>query len=327
MDRKVYITRPIAEEAIALVQAVAEIALWPEPEAPPPYDVLRREVRDAEGLLCLLTDRIDADLIGAAERLRVISNMAVGYDNIAVAAATARGIMVCNTPGVLTQTTADLAWALIMAAARRIAEAERHLRAGKWRSWSPQLMLGQDVHGATLGIIGFGRIGQAVARRAGGFGMRILYADTEPRPEAEQALGAERAELAELLRQSDFVTIHTPLTPETRHLIGPAELALMKPTAVLVNTARGPVVEESALAAALRQGRIFAAGLDVFETEPLPMDSPLLGLDNVVLLPHIGSASVATRARMARMAAENVVAALEGRRPPYLVNTEVLRSC
>jgi glyoxylate reductase len=327
MGRKVYITRPIAEEAIEMVRAAAEVAVWPEPDLPPPREVILREVREADGLLCLLTDQIDAGVIAAGEKLRVISNCAVGYDNIDVAAASARGIMVCNTPGVLTETTADLAWALIMAAARRIAEADRYLRAGRWRSWSPQLLLGQDVHRATLGIVGLGRIGQAVARRARGFEMRVVYTDVERRLEEEQALGVEFAPLTELLRQSDFVSLHIPLTPETQHLIGAAELAMMKPSAVLVNTSRGPVVDEIALADALREGRLFAAGLDVFAAEPLPMDSPLLGLENVVLLPHIGSASVATRTRMARMAAENLVAALAGERPPHLVNQEVLPSC
>jgi len=324
---KVYITRPLAEEAMAMVRAAAEVRVWPEPEAPPPREVILQEVQEADGLLCLLTDQIDAAVMEAGKKLRVISNCAVGYDNIDVAAATARRILVCNTPGVLTETTADLAWALIMAAARRIPEADRYLRAGRWRSWSPQLLLGQDVWGATLGIIGLGRIGQAVARRAKGFEMRVLYTDVTRHTQAEQALGAAFVPLPELLRQSDFVSVHTPLTAETHHLIGAAELAMMKPSAVLVNTSRGPVVDERALAEALGEGRIFSAGLDVFEEEPLPKESPLLVLERVVLLPHVGSASVATRTRMARMAAENLVAGLAGRRPPYLVNTEVLPSC
>ncbi len=252
----------------------------------------------------------------------MISNYAVGYDNIDVAAATARGILVCNTPGVLTETTADLAWALLMAAARRVVAADGYLRAGKWRSWSPQLMLGQDVHGATLGIVGFGRIGQAVARRAQGFGMRILYHDLERKAQAEEAVGAEFAGLRDLLRASDFVSVHTPLTEETHHLIGSEELALMKPTAVLINTARGPVVDGGAVAEALRERRIFAAALDVFEREPPAPDDPLLKLDNAVVVPHIASASVATRTRMAMMAAENLLAGLRGERPPHLVNLE-----
>ena len=323
---KVYVTRLIAEEALAAVRAAAEVTVWPEPDLPPPHEVIVREVAGVDGLLCLLTDRIDAEVIAAGENLQVISNFAVGYDNIDVAAATGRGILVCTTPGVLTETTADLAWALLMAAARRVGEADRYLRAGKWRSWSPQLMLGHDIHGATLGIVGLGRIGQAVARRAKGFDMRILYTDIAPKPEAEAALGAEFVDLPALLRTSDFVSLHTPLTPETHPLIGAQELAMMKPTAVLVNTARGPVVDGTALAEALRERRIFAAGLDVFESEPMPREDPLLGLDNVVLLPHIGSASVATRSRMATMAAENLIAGMKGERPLNLVNPEVLSS-
>jgi len=319
---KVYVTRPIAEEALASIRAEAEMELWPDPDAPPPRDVLLREVRSVDGLLCLLTDPIDAEVIQAGERLRVISNYAVGYDNIDVPAATARGILVCNTPGVLTETTADLAWALLMAAARRLIEADGYLRAARWRSWSPELMLGQDVHGAALGIVGLGRIGQAVARRAQGFGMRVLYTDLARKPEAEEATGAEFVDLRALLRSSDVVSVHTPLTAETHHLIGAEELALMKPTAVLINTARGSVVDGRALAAALRERRIFAAGLDVFESEPPAPDDPLLKLDNVVIVPHIASASVATRGRMAKMAVDNLLAGLKGERPPYLVNLE-----
>ena len=323
---KVYVTRVIAQEALEKLRAAAEVSVWPDPEAPPSRAELLKQVREADGLLCLLTDTVDTEVMAAAPRLRVISNCAVGYDNVDVAEATRRGIMVCNTPGVLTETTADLAWSLIMAAARRISESERYLRAGKWQSWSPQLMLGQDVWGATLGVIGLGRIGQAVARRARGFEMRILYHDSERKPEAEPESGATFVDLPTLLRESDFVSIHVPLTEQTRHLIGREELALMKPTAVLVNTARGPVLDGSALAEALKQGRIFAAGLDVFETEPISPDDPLLKLDSVVLLPHIGSASVGTRTRMAQMAAENVIAGLKRERPRYLVNPEVLAS-
>lgn len=321
---KVYVTRPLAEEALQAVRAEAEMSLWEDPDLPPPREILLREVRAVEGLLCLLTDMVDEEVMAAGEGLRVISNCAVGYDNIDLAAATARSIMVCNTPGVLTQTTADLAWALLMAAARRIVSADAYLRAGKWKSWSPQLMLGQDIGGATLGIVGLGRIGQAVARRAKGFDMRLLYTDVSPKPEAEAEVEAEFVDLPTLLKAADFVSIHTPLTEETHHLIGAEELALMKPSAVLVNTARGPVVDGAALAEALREGRIFAAGLDVFEREPIDLDDPLLELDNVVLLPHIGSGSVATRTRMANMAAANLIAGIKGQRPPNLVNPEVL---
>ncbi len=321
---KVYVTRPLAEEALQAVRAEAEMSLWEDPDLPPPREVLLREVRAVDGLLCLLTDTVDEQVMAAGEGLRVISNCAVGYDNIDLAGATARSIMVCNTPGVLTETTADLAWALLMAAARRIVNADAYLRAGKWKSWSPQLMLGQDIGGATLGIVGFGRIGQAVARRAKGFDMRLLYTDVSPKPEAEAEVGAEFVDLPTLLKAADFVSIHTPLTEETHHLIGAEELALMKPSAILVNTARGPVVDGAALAEALREEGIFAAGLDVFEREPIGPDDPLLELDNVVLLPHIGSASVATRTRMANMAAANLIAGIKGQRPPNLVNPEVL---
>jgi len=321
---KVYVTRPMAEEALALLRSQAEVALWPDPDLPPPHEEIVRQVREADGLVCLLTDWIDAEVIAAGARLRVISTVAVGYDNIDVAAATARRIPVCNTPGVLTEATADLTWALLMAAARRVTEAERYLRAGRWKSWSPQLLLGQDVYGATLGLIGLGRIGQAVARRARGFDMRVLYHSATRKPEVERELGVGWADLEALLRESDFVSLHVPLTEETRNLIGARELALMKPTAVLINTARGQVVDQEALVATLQGGRLAAAGLDVFQVEPLAADDPLLSLENVVLLPHLGSASVATRRRMAMMAAENLVAGLRGERPPYLVNPEVL---
>jgi len=300
--------------------------VWDDPDLPPSRDVLLREVQEVDGLLCLLTDAVDDKVIAAGRKLRVISNYAVGYDNVDVAAATARGIMVCNTPGVLTETTADLAWTLLMAAARRIVEADAHLRGGEWKSWSPQLMLGQDIHGATLGLVGLGRIGEAVARRARGFGMRLLYADAARKPEVEAACRAEFVDLETLLRTADFVSLHTPLTEETRHLIGAEQLSWMKPTAVLINTSRGPVVDQQALAEVLREGRIFAAGLDVFESEPIPTDDPLLELDNVILLPHIASASVATRTKMANMAADNLIDGLGGQRPTNLVNPEVMSS-
>ncbi|MBN1458698.1 MAG: D-glycerate dehydrogenase [Armatimonadetes bacterium] len=322
----VYVTRPLAGEALDRIAAVAEMRVWDDPDAPPSRDVLLREVQEVDGLLCLLTDTIDEAVIAAGPKLRVISNYAVGYDNIDVPAATARNIMVCNTPGVLTETTADLAWALLMAAARRIVAADGHLRSGKWKSWSPQLMLGQDIYGATLGLVGLGRIGEAVARRAHGFGMRVLYTDVAQKPEAETEHRAEFVDLETLLRTADFVSLHTPLTDETRHLIGAEQLSWMKPTAVLINTSRGPVVDQKALADALREGRIFAAGLDVFESEPIPMDDPLLELDNVILLPHIASASVATRTKMANMAADNLIAGLSGQRPTNLVNPEVMSS-
>lgn len=272
-------------------------------------------VRGRDAVLCQVPDKITADVLdAAAPTCRIFANMAVGYENFDVAAARARAIYLSNTPGVLTDTTADLAWALLMAAARRLGDAERDLRAGRWPGWRCDQYLGQDVHGSTLGIIGFGRIGRAVARRAAGFEMRVLYADPAAIP-PDQRAGAEPAELDELLRQSDIVSIHCALTPETRHLIGARELHLMKPTAILINTSRGAVVDESALVEALACGDLFAAGLDVFEHEPR-VTPALMNLPNVVLLPHIGSATAATRDRMALMAADNILAVLRGERPP-----------
>jgi glyoxylate reductase len=320
---RVFVTRRIPEEGLQLVRERAECDLW-DSDQPPPRGALLAGAREADGLLCLLTDQIDAELLDASPRLRVVANMAVGYDNIDVAAATARRIPVTNTPGVLTETTADLAWALLMAAARRTVEADRFTRAGRWQTWEPMLLLGQDVHHATLGIVGLGRIGAEVAKRARGFDMRILYSARSRHPEQERELGVEYVPLDELLRRSDFISIHTPLTEETRGLIGERELALMMPTAILINTARGPIVDQRALTAALQARRIGGAGLDVFEEEPISPDDPLLALDNVVVLPHIGSASTATRGKMARMAAENCLAVLEGRRPANPVNPEVL---
>jgi glyoxylate reductase len=325
MDQpRVYVTRLIPEGGLALVREAAECRVW-EGELPPPREALLREVAEVEGLLCLLTDRIDEELLGAAPRLRVVSQMAVGVDNIDVAACTRRGIPVGNTPGVLAETTADLAWALLMATARRIVEAEAYTRSGAWKTWEPMGLLGRDIHHATLGLIGLGGIGAEVAKRGRGFDMRILYTSRRRKPELETSLGVEYLPLDELLREADFVSLHCALTPETRHVIGARELALMKPTAILINTTRGPVVDQAALAQALKAGTIAAAGLDVFETEPVPLDDPVLSLPNVVALPHIGSASVATRGKMARMAAENLLAALSGQRPPNLVNPEVWR--
>lgn len=320
---KVFVTRIIPEAGLELVLENCDAEVWQE-ETPPPREVLIEKIRDCEGALTLLSDRMDAEVMDNAPKLRVISNYAVGYDNIDVPEATKRGIMVTNTPGVLTETTADLAFALILATARRIAEADKYTRMGIWKTWGPMLLLGRDVYGATLGIIGFGRIGQAVARRAKGFNMRILYYDIKRNEEAERELGAEYRDLPSLLREADIVSIHTPLTKETYHMIGEKELSLMKPTAILVNTARGAVVDQKALYKVLKEKRIFGAGLDVYEKEPIDKDDPLIELDNVVLLPHIGSASVETREKMAIMAAENLLAGLRGERPKHLVNPEVL---
>lgn len=318
---KAFVTRRIPEPGLAILREVAEVKVWEE-ELPPPREVLLKEVADCDALVPLLTDRVDDELLDRAPRLKVVANYAVGYDNIDVPACTARGVLVTNTPGVLTETTADLAFALILAAARRLVEADKFLRAGKWKTWGPTLLLGQDVYGATLGLVGLGRIGAAVARRARGFNMKVLYYSRHRQEALEKELGVEYVSFDELLRRSDFISIHVPLTAETRHLFNAEAFAKMKPTAVLVNTARGPIVDEAALYAALKTGRIAAAGLDVMDPEPPSPDNPLLTLNNVILLPHIGSASIATRTRMATMAAENAAAALRGELPPNLVNPE-----
>lgn len=326
MRPRVFITRKIAPEAVEIIARECDYEIWDKEEPKVPRDLLLEAASWADGLQVMLSDTIDPELMERGKNLKVVADTAVGYDNVQVAEATRRGVMITNTPGVLTDTTADLAVALILAAARRITEAERYLREGRWKSWSPSLLVGRDVYGATLGLVGMGRIGLAVARRARGFNMRILYYNRRRDPEAEKEVGAEYRPLDDLLRESDFVSLHTPLSPETRGLIGERELALMKPTAILVNTARGPVVDERALYQALKERRIWAAGLDVFEVEPLSMDNPLLELDNVAIVPHIGSASIATRTKMAVMAAENLVAGVTGRRPPNLVNPEVWES-
>lgn len=318
---RIFITRPIPSAGIELLRDHCEVEVFPGPE-PPSREELLAGVAKADAILPLLTERIDEEVLRAGPQLRVIANMAVGYDNIDVAAATARGIPVGNTPGVLTETSADLAFALILAAARHIVPGADYVRAGRWQTWEPQLFLGQDVHGATLGIIGLGRIGQAVARRARGFGMNILFHGGSDQAAAD-ALSARRVPFAELLQQSDFVSLHTPLKAETHHLIDADALQMMKPTAILVNTARGPVVDPVALYEALSSGQIAAAALDVTEPEPPAADDPLLRLENCLVIPHLGSASVATRAKMAAMAAENALAGLRGERLPHCVNETV----
>lgn len=316
------VTKRIYPEAIAYLRERVEVDYENSDEGLTP-EALRERVRGKQAIVSQLTDRFDAALIEALEGVRVIANVAVGFDNIDVPAATRRGVMVTNTPDVLTDTTADFAWALLMAAARRVVEGHHFVHSGRWSKWRIDLLVGQDVHHRTIGIFGMGRIGQAVARRASGFSMRILYHDARrAAPEVEQALGLEFVDKETLLRESDFVTLHVPLLPETRKLIGAPELAMMKKDAILVNTARGPVVDEAALADALERRVIAAAGLDVFETEP-NVHPKLLAVENVVVAPHIASASVATRRRMSMMAAENAVAAIEGRRPPNLLNPEV----
>lgn len=304
-----------------MVAEVADMAVWPE-QMPPAKSVIIERIADCEGLLSLLTDEVDGALMDAAPKLKVVSNYAVGFNNIDVDAATERGILVGNTPGVLTGTTADLAWSLLMSIARRIVEGDKYVRARMWKTWEPQLLLGNDVYEATIGIIGFGRIGQAMARRAAGFDMRIVYTDIERNEQAEEETGAEFMQLEELLQAADFVTIHTLLNDDTFHLIGRREFELMGPDSYLINTSRGPVVDEAALYEALKNKTIHGAALDVTEEEPIPDDSPLLELDNVVIVPHIGSASRQTRNKMARMAAANLIAGLKGEPLPNCVNPE-----
>jgi glyoxylate reductase len=320
---KVYVNRLIPEEALKKLAQSCDYRIW-EGELTVPRDVLLKEVPEIDALLSLLTDKIDAPIMDAAPRLRVISNMAVGFDNIDVREATRRKIVVCNTPGVLTETTADFAFALLLAAARRVAEGERNVKEGKWKTWGPMTLLGLDVHHATLGIIGLGRIGAEVAKRAKGFDMKTLYYDSVRRPELEKTLGVEFMDLKTLLGESDFVTVHAPLLPETYHLIGEEQFKIMKKTAIVVNTARGPILDPKALYNALRNHQIAYAALDVTEPEPIPLSDPLLTLNNILIVPHIASASVATRTKMALMAVDNLLAALKGERPTHIVNPEVL---
>lgn len=323
MPRSVYVTRVIPQPGVDLLRAHVDVEVN-ESDEPLSSDELRRRAGSHDALVTLLTDNIDSSVLQSGEgSLKIVANVAVGYDNIDVPAATACGIMVSNTPGVLTETTADFAWALLMSVARRVPEAQSFLRAGKFQGWGIMMMLGEDIHGKTLGIAGFGRIGQAVAQRAAGFGMKILYYDPVVQADdAARRLNARSVDLDTLLRESDFVSVHTPLTSETRHMIGREQLDLMKDTAYLINTSRGPVLDEAALASALKANRIRGAALDVFENEP-EIHPGLLQLDNAIITPHIASASVATRSRMAIMAAENVIAALDGQRPPTLVNGEL----
>ncbi|CDX01729.1 Glyoxylate reductase [Desulfitobacterium hafniense] len=321
---RVFITRKIPEDILTLIEEVCEVKVWPEEDTPIPRSVLEQEIREVDGLYCLLTETIDASLLDLGKNLKVVSNMAVGYNNIDIEAATQRNILVTNTPGVLTETTADLTFALLMMTARRMEESSQYLRQGHWKTWSPMLLAGQDIFGATLGIVGMGRIGEALVKRAKGFDMKIIYYNRTPKPELEESLGIEYRLLDELLQEADFVCILTPYTPETRNLIGKRELELMKPTSILINTARGGIVNEEDLYEALAQQQIYAAGLDVFDQEPLPTDHPLLTLTNCVALPHIGSATIKTRREMARLAAQNLLTYLQGQRPPHCVNPSVL---
>lgn len=322
----VLVTRPIPEAgARELQKRIGAFEMCRRPEGYSRKELLAKS-KGRDGILALLTDKMDGELMDAAgSRLKVISNHAVGYDNIDVPAATRRNILITNTPGVLTQTTAEMAWALLFDAARRVAESDRYTRAGKFKFWDPMLFHGHDISGKTLGIVGAGRIGAAFARMSSGFKMKILYFSRSANPALEKELGAKKTDLETLLKESDFVSIHVPLTPQTRHLIGAGELKKMKRSAILINTARGPIIDEKALVAALRKKQIAGAALDVYEKEP-ELAPGLARLDNAVLTPHTASATVETRNKMAMLAAENLSLVLEGKRPKHCVNPEVLKN-
>lgn len=321
---KVFVTRIIPDKGLDLVKEFCDADVW-DGELPPSRAEILKRVQGVEGLLSLLTDGVDGEVMDAAgPQLKVISNYAVGFDNIDVDAATARGIPIGNTPDVLTDATADFAFALLMSAGRRVLEGDRYVRAGKWKTWGPMLLLGNEIHGATLGLVGFGRIGRGMAKRAAGFDMRVLYYDPGEMDHTPE-LNATRVDFETLLEESDFISLHTPLTPDTRHMIDSEALNRMKPNAVLINTARGPVVDMEALYEALRDKRIFAAALDVTDPEPLPSNHPLLTLDNLVIAPHIASASHTARGNMAWKAARNLIAGLKGERLPDCVNPQVYR--
>jgi glyoxylate reductase len=321
--KKVFLTRSIFQEATERLSKFAEMEVWPE-IYPPPVEVLIQKAAEVDGLLTMLTDPINTEVIhsGQMHHLSVISQMAVGFDNIDVPSATMAGIPVGNTPGVLTETTADLAWALLMAAARRVVEGNNEVHQGIWRPWGPDVMCGRDVYGATLGLIGFGRIGQAMAARAKGFNMKVLYTQHHRDLDAEKKLGANFVSFDELLQQSDFISLHAYLSPESKGMIGPSQFEKMKPGAILINTARGAMIDQNALYQNLITGKVAAAGLDVTDPEPIPQNSPLLDLANVVITPHIGSASIQTRKRMAKMTVDNIEAGLSGNPLPYCVNPE-----
>ncbi len=322
-DWKIVVTRQIPEAGLNLLRDMGTVTVW-EDELPPTPEQLDALLGDADGALTLLTDRIDGAVLDRHPNLKVVSNFAVGYDNVDADAATERGVLVCNTPGVLTAATADHTWALLMSAARRIPESIEYVRADKWRTWGPLLLLGQEISGATLGIIGLGRIGKEVARRASGFGMRVLAHDEYQDTDFAANNNVEYTDMDTVLREADFLTLHVALTPETRRLIGSAEFAKMKPTAILINAARGQVVDTDALVAALESGEILAAALDVTDPEPLPADHPLVSMDNCIVVPHTASATVQTRDAMASLAARNLVAGLQGEKPPAAVNYDAV---
>ncbi len=321
---RIFVTQPLFPQHMELLRQYCDVDVY-EAGGPPPRSLLLEKVRNKDGIVCMVGDKIDAEVMDLSPNLVVISTNSVGFDHIDVEEATRRGIYVTNTPGVLTEATADLTWALLLSVARRIVEADNYLRAGKWKiAWTPTFFVGADVYGQTIGIIGFGRIGQAVAKRAKGFGMKILYYDVvRVPPEREKELDANYVSLEELLKNSDFVTLHVALTKETRHMISERELRMMKPTAFLINTSRGPVVDEAALVKALREKWIAGAALDVFEQEPISPENPLIKFENVVLTPHIGSASISSRTKMSELAATNLLSVLRGEEPPHLVNPEV----
>jgi len=313
MKPNIYITRKFPDEAVAPLREKFNVRMWHEEEVEVPSDVLAEEAKNADALWTTISDRVTRELIEASPKLKVVSNLAVGFNNIDVEAAKEHGVIVTNTPDVLTETTADLAFALLLASARRVTEAEQDLRDGKWKAWSAMQLTGMDVFGATLGVIGMGRIGEAAARRAKGFDMRVTYHNRTRKPEAEEKHGFEYASLDTLLEESDFVLIFAPLTPETKNMIGEAELSKMKKTAILLNVARGGIIDEQALYQALKDGTIWGAGLDVFEQEPVPLNHPLLTLPNVTVLPHIGSASIKTRFAMMNLNVQAITDVLEGR--------------
>lgn len=321
---KIFVTRQLPGQGLEKLKTIADDEVNPEDR------VLTREelikgVRGKDGVISLLTDEMDAEIMDSSKRLKVISNCAVGFDNIDLKAATERGIYITNTPEVLTESVADLTLALILAVARRLVEADQFLRSGKWEGWAPMLLLGNDVYNKTLGIVGLGRIGVAVARRAKGFNMRILYYDTIRYEKLEKEFGLSYVSFENLLKESDYVTIHVPLLPSTYHMIGEREFKLMKPTAYLINTSRGPIVDEKALFNALKKRAIAGAGLDVFEKEPIDKDNPLISLDNAILLPHVASGTIETRTTMANLAIENLISVLQEKMPPCLVNKEVIK--
>src|SRR3989441_1261377 len=319
---KVYVTRPVFDDSIERLKRDVDVEANPEDRILSKQELIER-LRDKDGALTLLTDAVNLKVLKSAPNLKVVANFAVGFTNVAADSATELGVAVTNTPGVLTETTADFAWTLLMAAARRVVEGDKFARAGKFKAWGPKMLLGHDVYGKTLGLVGLGRIGQSVARRAAGFSMRVVFHDSEPIPEQViKDLGVTRLPLDELLRISDFISLHVPLFPETHHLLNDRTFALMKPTCIVINTSRGPVVDEKALVRAVRDRKIAGAGLDVFEREP-EIEPELMGMENVILAPHIASASHETRLKMCMMAADNLLAVLKGQRPPNLVNPEV----